>query len=297
LGILYQKFQNKKKDQETYQAFKRGFACVSRPTEDRMTHASRMATGLDAASGAVEPVAIVENPTGRSPILLICEHASNHLPARYGTLGLDAGQLESHIAWDPGALGVAQALSRLLDAPLVHAGVSRLVLDLNREPSAPDSIWTLSERTSIPGNLDLSSEERAFRVREVYDAFHDAVDDFADARKAAGQLAAVVSIHSFTPVYRDVPRPWQIGLIFNEDERLARFAEAGLLQDAALNVGMNEPYSPADRVFHTLERHAERRGLAPLMIEIRNDLIRTEDGQVSWANRLAPLLREGAGTL
>jgi predicted N-formylglutamate amidohydrolase len=260
-----------------------------------MTHA-RMAAALDPAQ-AEEPVARVENPNGSSPVLLICEHASNHLPARYGTLGLDADQLESHIAWDPGALGVAQALSRLLDAPLIHASVSRLVLDLNRDPSAPDSIWTLSERTSIPGNLDLSAAERALRVREVYEAFHEAVDEFAEARKAAGQLSAVVSIHSFTPVYRDVPRPWQIGLIFNEDERLARVAEAGLRQDPSLNVGMNEPYSPADRVFHTLERHAERRGLASLMIEIRNDLIRTEDGQVAWANRLAPLLREGVRTL
>jgi predicted N-formylglutamate amidohydrolase len=262
-----------------------------------MTHASRMATGVEPAPQGTEPVARVENPEGRSPVLLICEHASNHLPARYGSLGLGPAELESHIAWDPGALGVAKELSRLLDAPLIHATVSRLVLDLNRDPSAPDSIWTLSERTTIPGNLDLDEGERARRVREVYDAFHDAVDTFADARKAAGRLGAVVSIHSFTPVYRDVPRPWQIGLIFNRDERYARHVATGLKQDPALTVGMNEPYSPADRVFHTLERHAERRGLPPLMIEIRNDLIRTQDGQASWACRLAPLLREGARTL
>ncbi|WP_114944773.1 N-formylglutamate amidohydrolase [Microvirga calopogonii] len=262
-----------------------------------MAHASRTAVGERHAAQAVEPVAAIENPRGRSPILLICEHASNHLPARYGTLGLGPAELESHIAWDPGALGVAKELSRLLDAPLIHATVSRLVLDLNREPSAPDSIWTLSERTKIPGNLDLDETERATRVREVYDAFHGAVDAFADSRKAAGQLTTIVSIHSFTPVYRDVPRPWQIGLIFDRDERYARSVEAGLKQDPALVVGMNEPYSPADRVFHTLERHAERRGLPPLMIEIRNDLIRTQDEQASWARRLAPLLREGARTL
>jgi predicted N-formylglutamate amidohydrolase len=256
-----------------------------------------MAAGQKPASQVVEPVAVVENSQGRSPILLICEHASNHLPARYGTLGLKPSDLESHIAWDPGALGVAKELSRLLDAPLIHASVSRLVLDLNREPSAPDSIWTLSERTTIPGNLDLDETERAIRVREVYEAFHGAVDAFADARKTAGQLTAIVSIHSFTPVYRDVPRPWQIGLIFDRDERYARSVEVGLKQDPTLIVGMNEPYSPADRVFHTLERHAERRGLPSLMIEIRNDLIRTQDGQASWARRLAPLLREGARTL
>ncbi|MCG7392143.1 N-formylglutamate amidohydrolase [Microvirga sp. ACRRW] len=262
-----------------------------------MVHASRMATGQNPASQAAETVAVVENPQGSSPILLICEHASRHLPDRYGTLGLTPEQLESHIAWDPGALGVAQGLSRLLDAPLVHATVSRLVYDLNRDPSAPDSIWTLSERTVIPGNQDLDLAERAFRVREVYDAFHGAVDRFVEPRVQSGQTRSIVTIHSFTPVYRDVPRPWHIGLIHDADARFAQSVEAGLRKDPALNVGMNEPYSPADRVFHTLQRHAERRGLSPLMIEIRNDLIRTQDGQASWAQRLAPLLREGAQEL
>src|SRR3954451_12709020 len=207
--------------------------------EGRMAHASRMAFGQESAAQAVEPVAAIENPQGRSPILLICEHASNHLPARYGTLGLGPAELESHIAWDPGALGVAKELSRLLDAPLIHATVSRLVLDLNREPSAPDSITTLSERTAIPGNLDLDEAERATRVREVYDPFHNAIDIFAGALKAAGQLTTIISLHSFTPIYRDVPRPWQIGLIFDRDERYARSVEAGLKQDPALVVGMN----------------------------------------------------------
>ncbi|WP_230531299.1 N-formylglutamate amidohydrolase [Microvirga roseola] len=262
-----------------------------------MRNASRVATDVEPAAEAAEPVARVENPQGRSPILLICEHASNFLPRRYGTLGLGPAELESHIAWDPGALGAARELSRLLDAPLVHATVSRLVLDLNRDPSAPDSIWTLSERTVIPANETIDPDERAYRVREVYDAFHRGVDRLIEPRVRTEQTRAVVSIHSFTPVYRDVPRPWQIGLIFDRDERLARSVEAGLKREPALIVGMNEPYSPADRVFHTLERHAERRGLAPLMIEIRNDLIRTEDGQASWASRLAPLLREGARTL
>lgn len=262
-----------------------------------MAHASRIATGREAAHQAAEPVALVENPQGRSPILLICEHASRHLPDRYGTLGLNPEQLESHIAWDPGALGVAKELSRLLDAPLIHATVSRLVLDLNRDPSAPDSIWTLSERTTIPGNQNLDPAERAYRVREVYEAFHGVADRFIEPRVKAGQTHSIVSIHSFTPVYRDVPRPWHIGLIHDRDARFALSVEAGLRKDPTLVVGMNEPYSPADRVFHTLERHAERRGLAPLMIEIRNDLIRTQDGQASWAHRLAPLLREGAQTL
>lgn len=238
-------------------------------------------------------VALIENSQGSSPILLICEHASNTLPARYGTLGLNPEELQSHIAWDPGALGVAQKLSYLLDAPLIHAQISRLALDLNREPSAPDSIWTVSERTPIPANQNLDPAERALRVRDIYDAFHDAVDAFANARMAGGQLAAIVSIHSFTPVYHGVQRPWQIGFIFDNDRRLAQHAYEGLAKDPALQIGMNQPYSPADRVFHTLDRHAVRRGLASLMIEIRNDLIRKEDEQLLWASRLAPLLREG----
>jgi len=262
-----------------------------------MTHASRMAADPPPDVQVEEPVARIENARGRSPVLLICEHASNHLPARYGTLGLDSGDLDSHIAWDPGALGVARRLSGLLDAPLIFATVSRLVLDLNRDPAAPDSIVTLSERTPVPDNVDLDPDERARRIREVYEAFHGTIDAFTDARKSAGQVSAIVTIHSFTPVYKDVRRPWDIGLIFDRDERLARELEAGLRQEPALTIGMNQPYSPADRVFHTLERHAERRGLAPLMIEIRNDLIRTEDGQASWSNRLAPLLREGVRTL
>lgn len=262
--------------------------------EDRMSDPSR---GDNAGTSAGRgPVARVENPGGQSPILLICEHASNAIPVRYGDLGLGLPERDSHIAWDPGALGVARGLSRLLDAPLVHATVSRLVLDLNRDPSAPDSIPTVSERTTIPGNLDLAPAERAFRAREVYAAFHGKVDAFAETRLASGRLRAVVSVHSFTPIYRDVPRPWDIGLIFDADARYARTVEMGLKRDAMLTIGMNEPYSPADRVFHTLERHAVRRGLAPLMIEIRNDLIRTENGQSSWSNRLAPLLRDGVPT-
>ncbi|WP_227385913.1 N-formylglutamate amidohydrolase [Microvirga rosea] len=257
-----------------------------------------MATGVEEHDQSMaNPVVHLENPDGSSPILLICEHASKHLPGRYGTLGLGAEERESHIAWDPGALGVAKHLSHALDAPLIHAAVSRLVLDLNRDPSAPDSITTLSENTAVPGNLNLSADERSRRVREVYEAFHGAVDSYANARLSAGRVTAVISIHSFTPVYRNIARPWQIGLIFDTDERLAKHVAAGLRREPDLNVGMNQPYSPADRVFHTLERHAERRGLAPLMIEIRNDLIRTEDGQASWASRLAPLLREGVQRL
>jgi predicted N-formylglutamate amidohydrolase len=253
--------------------------------------------GLEHGTGDAAAVAVLENESGSSPLLLVCEHASNHLPSRFGTLGLGTDALSSHIAWDPGALGVSRLLSRALDAPLVHATVSRLVLDLNRDPSAPDSIVAVSETTVVPGNRDLDEEERARRVRDVYHPFHDATARLVDERRLAGVTRAVVSVHSFTPVYRGIERPWHIGLIFARDDRMARMVERGLRQEQGLVVGMNEPYSPADRVFHTLERHAEQKGLAPLMIEIRNDLIREPDGQELWSDRLAPLLQEAVARI
>lgn len=238
-------------------------------------------------------MAHIENGAGPTPVLLICEHASAFIPPQFGDLGLGPEARASHIAWDPGALGVARALSRLLDAPLVHAAVSRLVIDLNRAPTDIDSIPVRSERTDIPSNRGLDERERAARIATFYEPFHAAVDAFAEARRATGRVDAIVSIHSFTPVYHDVPRPWQIGLIFDDDARLARVVGDELGRIAGLEVGLNQPYAPADRVFNTLDRHAVRRGLAPLMIEIRNDLIRTDDGQASWAALIATPLKEG----
>jgi predicted N-formylglutamate amidohydrolase len=150
----------------------------------------------------------------------------------------------------------------------------------------------VSENTVVPGNQDLDGTERARRIRDVYHPFHDATGRLIEERRRAGLTRAVVSVHSFTPVYRGVERPWHIGLIFAGDERMARSVEQGLRREPGLVVGMNEPYSPKDRVFHTLERHAEQKGLAPLMIEIRNDLIRDPDRQELWSDRLAPLLQE-----
>jgi len=235
-------------------------------------------------------VAAIDRPLGAAPFVLICEHASNAFPSRYGTLGLTAAERESHVAWDPGALAVAQRLSTRLDAPLIHATISRLVIDLNRDPEAPDSIAAVSESTAVAGNAGLATEARAERVAAVYRPFHDAVDRFLGARRAPTR--AIVSMHSFTPVYRGVARPWHVGLIHDADDRLAMRVAAGLRRDPSLVVGLNQPYSPADRVFHTLDRHAVRRGLPPLMIEVRNDLIRDAGGQDAWAGRLAPLIEE-----
>ena len=232
---------------------------------------------------------VVENRAGLSRFLILCDHASNHFPPEYGFLGLSPAERETHIAWDPGALGVARHLSDRLNAPLVYSTISRLVIDCNRALDAPDLIATISETTRIPGIANLTANERQRRIDTIHATFHSAVDSVLDARTAEGRATAVIGMHTFTPIYRGVSRPWDVSLIFDRDQRLSG-PLIDLLKGEGLSVGVNEPYSPADRVFYTLGRHAEARGLAPAMIEIRNDLVRTPRDQQEWAERLGRML-------
>jgi predicted N-formylglutamate amidohydrolase len=225
---------------------------------------------------------------GRGPILLLCDHASNFIPDIFGALGLTQDNLANHFSWDPGAAGVTRQISALLDCPAILASASRLLIDCNRDPGDWDSIVEMGEATPIPGNVALSPAERAARAATYHTPFHDCID--AARIAGAAQLKAMVSIHSFTPVYRGEQRPWQIGLVHNQDYRIAHSLAQRLLADRGLTIGDNEPYGPDDSVYYTLTRHAERHGLASLMIEIRNDLIATEAGQSAWAQRLAPTL-------
>lgn len=240
------------------------------------------------ASGAV----VVANRHGRSPYVLVCDHASNAMPAQFGFLGLAAEELQRHIAWDPGAAPVARMMSEALDAPLVESLMSRLVIDCNRPLDAPDLIPDLSETTVIPGNRNLTEEARAGRIALAYNPFHSAIEDVVRERLAAGRETRLVSIHSFTPVYKGISRPWQIGIIHDDDRRLAAPLIAKLRSRESITVGVNEPYSPADRVYFTLERHARSRGLPCAMIEIRNDEIPAAAGQKKWAALLAGILAE-----
>lgn len=245
--------------------------------------------GRQTDDGIDPHAAAIENADGRGSIVVLCDHASNRLPPRYGMLGLSSADLERHIAWDPGALGVARALARRLDSVLAFSTVSRLVIDCNRDPSAIDSITTIGETTPIPGNSAVDEQERARRVRDAYEPFHAAASSAIERAASRGPVA-VVSVHSFTPVFKGVARPWHVGILFDRDERLARPLLAQLSCEKGLVVGANEPYSPKDRVYHTLDRHAQRRGLPSVMIEIRNDLIETTDAQDAWGARLAEAL-------
>jgi len=174
----------------------------------------------------------------------------------------------------------------LLDAPLAYATYSRLLLDLNRDVSAPDSIVEHSEDTSIPGNVALPQAERRLRQSCLYQPFHQDVDALISGRLADGLHTAVVSIHSFTPRYNGVARPWHVGVISQDDRSLAEAMLASLRSETGLVVGDNEPYGPQDGVFHSVGRHGQARGLPCAMIEVRNDLLADATAQRQWAERL-----------
>jgi predicted N-formylglutamate amidohydrolase len=235
----------------------------------------------------------VSNPDGASQFVILCDHASNHIPDGFGTLGLDPDDLQKHIAWDPGALGVSRAMSRELDAPLVESCVSRLIIDCNRPLDAPDLVPSLSEVTTIPGNVSLDEAAKLQRVALSHRPYHAAIEQLADARAGKGLPEPIyVAVHSYTPVYRGVTRPWHIGIIHDDDDRVAAPLIAALRALSEFNVGINEPYSPADRVYYTLERHASAFGLPAVMIEIRNDLITTAQEEQAWGVMLSGLLRD-----
>jgi predicted N-formylglutamate amidohydrolase len=206
-------------------------------------------------------------------------------------LGLPPGELERHIAWDPGALELARRLSDLLDAPLVHATVSRLVLDVNRDPTHPGSVVWRSEDTDIPGNHEISAEDRTRRVQSIYEPYHRTLDGVIERSVARNPTPQIVSIHSFTPIYRNEQRPWHIGVLSGDDKRLSQPLLELLRADGEFNVGDNQPYAPTDGVYHTLGRHCASRGLRSVLLELRSDTISAEESRRQWAERLERALR------
>lgn len=234
---------------------------------------------------AERPAAEVINAAGHAPLILVCEHASSFIPAALDGLGLKPEDRLSHAAWDIGARAVAMRLSQMLDAPLVASRVSRLVYDCNRPPEAPDSIPAKSELIVAPANADLDDDARLARVRDVYEPFRSLLADTIATHHA--DAPALVTIHSFTPVYYGVRRDVELGLLHDADDRLARAMFALAPECTVLRTALNEPYGPADGVTHTLKEHALPAGLLNVMIEIRNDFV----GDAPGANRIAEVLR------
>lgn len=256
-----------------------------------MTVMSRLFTQSDGAAVAVE------NPYGSSDVILICEHASNTIPDSFSALGLEQDVLASHIAWDPGALAVSMLLSVRLDATLVYQRFSRLIYDCNRPPSAAAAMPQTSEIYNIPGNSNLAEAERYARTSAVYIPFHDRIAGLIHERMSAGRKVAVVTVHSFTPVYFGQKREVGIGILHDDDSRLADAMLAAAQDGSAWTVRRNEPYGPQDGVTHTLRLHAIPEALPNVMIEIRNDLIADAAGQERAAGFLGDILNKGLASL
>lgn len=234
----------------------------------------------------MNPVAWVENGAGAGPVLLLCEHASNWIPERHGDLGVSASDRQRHIAWDIGAAALARGLARRLDARLVLSGVSRLVIDCNRPLGVPSSIPLRSEDTDIPGNAGLTAEDIAFRQHAYFEPFRALVA----AQIAARRPALLVGVHSFTPVFRGVARPWHAGVLYADAVALGARLVAGLRADPGLVVGDNEPYRIEAAEDFTVPIHGDANGIPAVLLEVRQDLLADEAGIEAWAARLAPLL-------
>lgn len=237
------------------------------------------------------PASIVENASGKSGVVLICEHAGQLLPESLGSLGLDTEAMSKHIAWDIGAAGLARALSKQLDAPLIMQRYSRLVFDCNREMEAPDAIAEVSDDIEIPANQQLSESDRQARFDQVYAPFKLAIEQVIEGNLQQGISPAIVCIHSFTPIFKGEQRSLDLGIIHDVSD--ANFANHILdlaRQLGQYSVALNQPYAARDGVTHTLKLHGVHRNLPSVMFEVRNDLINDVDGQKQWAQHLGTLI-------
>jgi predicted N-formylglutamate amidohydrolase len=248
--------------------------------------------------GENDPAPVVEeNPLGRSPFLLTSDHFGRAIPRALGDLGLPEGELTRHIAWDIGIAGVARALAARLDAHLIAQAYSRLVIDCNRPPDAPSSIPRISEATVIPGNEGLTRDVEKARRHEIFDPYHRQISETIERRLRDGIPTVLVSLHSFTPVYAGIKRPWHVGTLYQSDTRLPPLLLKGLRAQRDLVVGDNEPYAVSNETDYTIPVHGEARGLMNTGIEIRQDLIEDQAGQAQWAERLAEIFGHIEATL
>ena len=248
--------------------------------------------GPDAAgASALEetpPFELLEGAVDRG-LVLLCDHASNHLPAKYGSLGLPNAEFERHIAYDIGAAQVTRQMSALLGVPAIMSNFSRLLIDPNRGSDDPTLIMQLSDGAIIPGNANITDRERAQRIEGYYRPYHDAIGQLLDACIKSDRPPAIVSLHSFTQEWHGSLRPWEAALLWDKDARLVKPMLECLRKETDFSIGDNEPYS-GNLQGDTMFRHGTSRGLANVLVEIRQDQIRDDAGQQEWAGRLSDIL-------
>lgn len=229
---------------------------------------------------------VLENETGRSRAVLVCEHGGGLFPERLGRLGLSEIDAKRHFVWDLGALDLARAMSGRLDAPLVHQRYSRLICDCNRKTSVPSFIPENAEEMQVPGNAGLTQTERAARIGEIWQPFHDGLAAFLDRRAQTVPDTVLISVHSFTPVFHGEKRSLHVGLLCDRSRAMSELMYSALKPSLGDRIAMNQPYVMSREHDYTIPVHGEDRGLHCAEIELRNDLLALPARIEEWANKL-----------
>jgi predicted N-formylglutamate amidohydrolase len=248
------------------------------------------APGALLGHGDPAPFSVV-HAEGRSPYVLLADHAGQRVPQRLRALGLPQAELDRHIGWDIGIAGVTRQLAALLDARAILQTYSRLVIDCNRPLASPTLIPEVSDHTLIPGNAGLSAAQRQQRIDAIHAPYHAHIGEVLDGRSDQGRPTLLVMMHSFTPVMAGAQRPWHAGVLYHRDQRLPHALLKALREEGDLIVGDNQPYAVSDTSDYAVPVHGEGRGLLHVELEIRQDLIADEVGQQAWAQRLARVFK------
>ena len=233
----------------------------------------------------------MRNAGGAARLLLLGDHAGRAIPRALGSLGLNAGDLDRHIAWDIGVDALGRTLSAALDAVFIAQRYSRLVIDCNRALGDPASIAESSDATPIPGNAGLTAGQRAARTSEIFSPYHQAIADELDRRQTAGRPTLLVALHSFTPVMAGDARPWRYGVLHRHDSAFSAAVLAALRARHGDIVGDNQPYA-MDGTDFTIPHHADARGLDYLELEVRQDLLTTAAGVAEVAAEVGAVLAD-----
>ncbi|MEM7041875.1 MAG: N-formylglutamate amidohydrolase [Pseudomonadota bacterium] len=260
---------------------------------DSALHDGACEASTPARLGSTDDIEAVEifNPEGEAPVLILSDHSGCSIPAYLNDLGLPEHERRRHIGWDIGATDMTRRLAKRLDAPAVLNHVSRLVIDPNRYPYSPTSIPAVADGTVVPGNQDLSLEEQQRRIRLSFIPYHRAISkQIARLRRRVG-VPVIICMHSFTPAMQKEWRPWEAGVLFSQDDRLARPVLDGLREDMSLCIGANQPYSGEHPDSFSLQFHALRPGFPNVAFEVRQDLIGTKEEAEAWGDRLSEALQ------
>jgi len=241
----------------------------------------------------------VENQKGKAQCLIVCDHASNRIPVALGTLGLSKKDREKHIAWDPGTENIGRYLSKQLDAPAYFATFSRIVVDVNRGANSPECMREVYDHIPVPGNMNLSRAQKKQRIDEIFTPYHKNLAAQVQRFLKKKRIPMIISVHSFTPEMDGYRRPWHIGILWNKEDDIARQLVDNLRrQNPTLIIGENEPYSlKAENLSkNTIGTHAESKGLPYVIVEFRQDLVKTKRDALKWGkiflDAMAPILAD-----